>query len=186
MRKYRCLKHSKFGSIEFHIESLRDEDKFEIMNIRNEQIYHLRQAKPLTLEDQNVYFENVVSELFEQEKPSQILFSFFYNNEFVGYGGLVHINWIDKNAEISFIMKTELEKDNFAKYWSNYLKLIEIVAFEELNFHKIFTYAFDLRPHLYPIFENAGFQKEAELIDHKKFDDKYINVIIHSKLNPND
>ena len=80
--------------------------------------------------------------MFEQEKPNQLLFSFLENGKFIGYGGLVHINWLDKNAEISFVMKTELEKEYFSIYWSNYLSLIEKVAFETLNFHKIFTYAF--------------------------------------------
>lgn len=47
------------------------------MKWRNEQIYHLRQAKPLTKEDQNAYFENVVAKLFEDDHPNQILFSVF-------------------------------------------------------------------------------------------------------------
>lgn len=183
MRKYKCLSKIKFSSNDFHLEPIRDEDKFEILTIRNEQIYHLRQAKPLTLEDQEFYFSNIVSKLFEVDFPNQLLFSFFQNNEFVGYGGLVHINWVDKNAEISFVMKTELEKENFAKYWSNYLKLIEKVAFEELNFHKIFTYAFDLRPHLYVVLESCGFKEEARLKEHCLFNGKFLDVVYHAKMN---
>jgi hypothetical protein len=33
-----------------------------------------------------------------------LLFSFLKNGECIGYGGLVHINWIDQNAEISFMI----------------------------------------------------------------------------------
>lgn len=183
MRKYKCLSSSKFISNDFHLEPIRDEDKFEIMTIRNEQIYHLRQAKPLTLEDQENYFSTVVSKLFEQDFPNQLLFSFFYKNEFIGYGGLVHINWIDKNAEISFVMKTKLEQDFFSFYWSNYLKLIEKVAFEEMKFHKIFTYAFDLRPHLYEMLLENDYTEEARLKEHCYFNDNYIDVVIHTKIN---
>lgn len=183
MRNYKCLSVSKLESNGFHIESLRDEDKYEIMDIRNQQIYHLRQNEPLTKEKQEHYFATVVAGLFEQEKPSQLLFSFFENGNFIGYGGLVHINWVDKNAEISFVMKTELEKDSFAKYWSNYLKLIEKLAFEELNFHKIFTYAFDLRPHLYPVLESCGFKEEARLKEHCLFDGQFFDVVYHAKMN---
>jgi hypothetical protein len=50
------------------------EDRFDIMKWRNEQIYHLRQDKPLTAEDQEYYFSNVIASLFEQAKPNQILF----------------------------------------------------------------------------------------------------------------
>ena len=65
----------------------------------------------------------------------------------------------------------------------NYLLLIEKVAFEELQFHKIFTYAFDLRPHLYEALENSGFIKDARLKDHCLFDNRYLDVVIHSKIN---
>ena len=183
MRNYKCLSIFKFESDNFHLVPLREEDKYEILKIRNQQIYHLRQTEPLTKEKQENYFSNVVANLFEQEKPNQLLFSFFENNEFIGYGGLVHINWIDKNAEISFVMKTELEKENFQKYWSNYLKLIEKVAFEDLNFHKIFTYAFDLRQHLYKALEFSGFKEEARLKEHCLFENKYLDVVYHCKIN---
>jgi RimJ/RimL family protein N-acetyltransferase len=183
MRKYQCLSTFKFESNGFHIESLRDEDKYAIMEIRNQQLYHLRQNQPLTKENQEKYFATVVSDLFQQEKPNQLLFSFFENNEFIGYGGLVHINWVDQNAEISFVMKTELEANFFGKYWSNYLNLIEKVAFDELNFHKIFTYAFDLRPHLYPVLESCGFKEEAKLKEHCFFDGQLYDVVYHAKWN---
>ena len=183
MRKYKCLTNNTFEANGFHIEPLRDEDKYAILEIRNQQLYHLRQAEPLTKEKQENYFSTVVASLFDQEKPNQILFSFFENNDFIGYGGLVHINWMDKNAEISFVMKTELEKDFFSKYWSNYLTLIEKLAFSELNFHKIFTYAFDLRPHLYEVLEHNGFKEEARLKEHCFFDGKHLDVVYHAKIN---
>jgi len=182
MRSYCCLTKQVFCHDGFSIEPIRDQDKYAIMQIRNEQIYHLRQAKPLTFEDQENYFDTVVASLFSQEKPNQILFSFFENGLFIGYGGLVHINWIDKNAEISFVMKTELESEHFQKYWVNYLNLIDQVAFAELGFHKIYTYAFDLRPHLYLAIETAGFYEEARLKEHCFFNGKFIDVVIHSKI----
>ena len=153
------------------------------MNWRNEQIYHLRQDKPLTFQDQDFYFENIVSKLFNQDEPNQILFSYLKNDLCIGYGGLVHINWIDKNAEISFVIKTEEQQNNFEHHWACYLELIEKVAFEELNLHKLFVYAFDLRPHLYLAIEKSGYKKEAILKEHCLFEGKYIDVVIHSKIN---
>ncbi len=185
MRPYKCLNQTIFSAQAFHIEPIRDEDQRAIMNIRNEQLYHLRQAEPLTPEKQAHYFSTVVADLFKQEKPSQLLFSFFENDVFIGYGGLVHINWIDLNAEISFVMKTELEKEHFAHYWTHYLNLIEQVAFEALNFHKIFTYAFDLRPHLYPVLESCGFKPEARLPEHCWFENRFYDVVYHGKINRN-
>lgn len=184
-KTYPFLQQNVFAKGEYSIVPIRYEDRLQIMQWRNEQIYHLRQAKPLTESDQENYFKNVVSKLFEQEQPHQILFSYLKNDECIGYGGLVHINWIDKNAEISFIMNTELEKNEFDLHWKSYLCLLEKVAFKELKLHKIFTYAFDLRPYLYEIFENSGFKKEAVLKEHCLFKEEYKDVIIHSKFNKN-
>jgi RimJ/RimL family protein N-acetyltransferase len=183
MRKYKCLSKQEYTRGLFKLVSIRDEDKLQILKMRNEQIYHLRQAEELTIELQDTYFTNVISSLFDQERPNQILFSLLEDGEFVGYGGLVHINWIDMNAEISFIMKTELEKDKFEYNWTNYLTLLEKIAFKDLRLHKIFTYAFDLRQHLYPVLEASGFNEEARLKEHCYFDGKYLDVVINSKIN---
>jgi RimJ/RimL family protein N-acetyltransferase len=182
MKSYKCLENQVVKINDFKIIPLRFEDRFNILKWRNEQIYHLRQNKALTIEDQENYFNNVVEKLFDQDQPNQILFSCIENDECIGYGGLVHINWIDKNAEISFIMNTALEKDNFQINWVKYLSLIEKVAFDDLKFHKIFTYAFDLRPHLYVSLLEAGFFEEMRLREHCLFDGKYIDVLIHSKI----
>lgn len=183
MSFYKVLNKQEFSIGNFSIVPIRYEDRFDIMQWRNEQIYHLRQEKPLTLENQEHYFKNVVSKLFNQEQPNQILFSFLENGKCIGYGGLVHINWIDKNAEISFIMETALEKERFDEIWSTYLNLLEQVAFKELNLHKIFTYAFDVRFSLYDVLLKAGFLEEARLKEHCFFDGDYIDVLIHSKIN---
>jgi RimJ/RimL family protein N-acetyltransferase len=182
MPEYKILKEQIFSSDNYKIVPIRYEDRMLIMKWRNEQIYHLRQSKPLTESDQENYFSNVVSKLFAQESPQQVLFSYLENDECIGYGGLVHINWIDKNAEISFVINSTLEKSNFHKHWGIYLDLIEQVAFHELKLHKIYTYAFDLRPHLYEAIEAKGYLKEAELKEHCSFHEEFKSVIIHSKI----
>lgn len=181
IRQYRCLKNISYHNRIFELVPLRDIDKFAILKMRNEQIYHLRQAKPLTVEMQEVYFSNVIDKLFDEDEPSQVLFSLLENKRFVGYGGLVHINWVDKNAEISFIMETALENNGFSYYWTNYLEIIQQIAFEGLNLHKIYTFAFDIRPHLYTILEASGFSLDARLKEHCLFNGKYLDVVIHSK-----
>lgn len=182
MPKYKVLKEQIFSNGNHKIVPIRYEDRMLIMKWRNEQIYHLRQSKLLTESDQENYFNNVVSKLFDQEKPDQILFSYLENGVCIGYGGLVHINWIDQYAEISFVINTELEEMEFHKHWGIYLDLIEQVAFYELELHKLFTYAFDLRPHLYEAIETKGYKKEAVLKEHCFFNDQFINVVIHSKI----
>jgi RimJ/RimL family protein N-acetyltransferase len=179
---YKCLNKNIFQKGEYKLVPIRYEDRNDIMKWRNEQMYHLRQAEPLTSESQDNYFNNIVSKLFEEEKPKQILFSYLKNDILIGYGGLVHINWIDNNSEISFVMNTELEEKKFEIHWSSFLNLLEKIAFESLEIHKLSTFAFDLRPHLYNTFETNGYYKEAVLKEHCLFENRYISVVIHSKI----
>jgi RimJ/RimL family protein N-acetyltransferase len=183
VRQYRVLKKQVFKAPPFQLVPIRHQDRYAIMKWRNEQIYHLRQAQPLTAADQDRYFEQVVSQLFEQEQPTQILFSFLEHEQCIGYGGLVHINWRDHHAELSFIMDTSIEAQRFHEVWLAYLPLIEQVAFAQLRLHKIFTYAYDLRPQLYAVLGEAGFQEEARLKEHVLVGEKYVDVLIHAKWN---
>ena len=182
MRIYKCLSKQSYSFNEFQIVPIRDQDKYEIMQWRNEQLYHLRQSKPLDKESQDKYFDNVIPKLFEIDNPNQILFSYLENDICIGYGGLVHINWFDKNAEISFLMRTELEKDHFTFHWKIFLELIEQVAFEGLTIHKIYTFAYNLRPKLFHVLKSQNYLLEARLKDHVFFKNKFIDVLIHSKI----
>ena len=184
-RIYKCLDKFSFeGNNGYSLVPLRVEDKYLIMQWRNEQLYHLRQPASLTQIDQDLYFDTTVSQLFEQERPDQLLFSYLDPNQVcIGYGGLVHINWRDQHAEISFIMATELEKKYFSIHWKRYLSLIEPLAFTALKFHKIFTYAFDLRPHLYAVLEENRWIREAVLKDHFLHKNNYLDVVVHAKIN---
>lgn len=183
MNKYTCLKRQIFEDGEYSIVPIRSKDKYVIMKWRNEQLYHLRQLKPLTKDEQDKYFSTIINSLFNQQMPDQILFSYLEKGICIGYGGLVHINWKDRNAEISFIVNTELEAESFDTQWTRYLKLIEEVSFSELKMHKIYVYAFDLRPHLYITLEKNGFQREATLKDHALIDGSYRDVVLHCKIN---
>jgi RimJ/RimL family protein N-acetyltransferase len=154
------------------------------MKWRNEQMYHLRQEKILTENDQEAYFQNIILPSYKEKTPAQILFSFLQNEKCIGYGGLVHINWQSNEAEVSFIMATELEADNFETNWVTFLHLLEKVAFNDLYLSTLFTYAYDLRPHLYKALENAGFQQTKRLEKEQLVDDKLVDVVIHTKKNP--
>jgi RimJ/RimL family protein N-acetyltransferase len=183
MQSYKCLSKQVYELNEYSIVPIRYEDRISIMQWRNEQLYHLRQNTLLTVDDQNRYFETVIKALFDQDQPSQILFSYLKNGICIGYGGLVHISWKDKNSEISFVLNTSLEKDHFEDYWVIFLSLIEQVGFTELQLYKIYTYAFDLRPLLYNALARAGFKKEAVLTDHCRIGNDFVDILIHTKFN---
>ena len=184
MASYNCLHKQEITKGEFAIVPIRYEDRLAIMKWRNEQMYHLRQEKILTENDQEAYFQNIILPSYKEKTPAQILFSFLQNEKCIGYGGLVHINWQSNQAEVSFIMATELEADNFETNWVTFLHLLEKVAFNDLYLTSLFTYAYDLRPHLYKAIENAGFQQSKRLEKEQLVDGKLVDVVIHTKKNP--
>lgn len=164
----------------FKLRPIRFEDRKMIRNWRNEQMVYLRQTTELSEENQDNYFKTIVAGLFQEDKPKQILFSLLENNELIAYGGLVHINWIDNHAEVSFLMDSQLHEKRFAELWTTYLKMLKHVAFDVLGLKKVFTYAYDIRPHLYPVLESAGFDEEARLKKHCFVNGEYQDVLIHS------
>lgn len=183
MTEFIFLLNQKYELGEYSIVPIRYEDRYLIMEWRNQQIYHLRQEKILTKKIQDEYFKNTISKIYQEEKPEQILFSYLKGNKCIGYGGLVHINWNDRNAELSFIMQTELEADEFELHWTNFLKMIDQVATNDLQLIKIYTYAYNLRPRLFSVLEDSNFKLEARLKKHKRIENDFIDILIHSKIN---
>ena len=184
MRQYKCLNNVEWSKGSYKLTSLRDEDKYQILKWRNEQIDILRQKTLLTKDDQETYFKNVVGELFLKDKPGQILFSFFYENIFIGYGGLVHIDWESKNAEISFLIDTKRDNETelFIYDFKNYLQLLIDIGFNELKFIKLHTTVYDIpqRATYINTIKEIGFVEEAKLQKHILINGQLTNVFIYS------
>ena len=186
-RIYKNINSNSFNNGMYSLVPIRDEDKYDIMNWRNNQLDILRQEIVLSIEQQEHYFKTVVDKLFDIEEPKQLLFSFLENNKLIGYGGLVHIDWKIKTAEISFLTETSrnINADMFISDWVNYLSILKKVANDYLNFKSIYTYAFDSRPNLYIALQEAGFTEINRYRNHIQIEDKKVDAVIHSlDLNP--
>ena len=109
MNKYKLIGKSDFILNEYSILPIRMDDREAIRKWRHQQIKILRQRKEITTEEQDKYFNTVVTNLFVETQPNQFLFSFLKNNKLIGCGGLVHIDWDSKNAEISFFNRKSEE-----------------------------------------------------------------------------
>ena len=186
-RIYKNINSNSFNNGMYSLVPIRDEDKYDIMNWRNNQLDILRQEIVLSIEQQEHYFKTVVDKLFDIEEPKQLLFSFLENNKLIGYGGLVHIDWETKTAEISFLTETSrnINADVFISDWANYLSILKKIANDYLNFKSIYTYAYDLRPNLYIALQEAGFTEINRYRNHIQIEDKKVDAVIHSlDLNP--
>lgn len=178
---YSCLNKNVFSYQEFTLLPLRESDILLIKTWRNEQLEILRQSKPLSDEDQIRYYQKSIIPTFNQKKPDQILFSFLKDNECIGYGGLVHINWRDKRGEISFLLKTELNSNAtvFKRYFSIFLNFIFEIGFDILKFNKLTTESYDIRDYLIEVLENKGFVEEGRLKNHVFIQGRHVDSLMY-------
>jgi RimJ/RimL family protein N-acetyltransferase len=181
-RGYKCLPNNNFCKENYALIPIRDEDKYDIRDWRNNQIDILRQESFLTSEQQEHYFKTVVDKLFDVEEPKQLLFSFLENDILIGYGGLVHIDWENKTAEISFLTETSRnkKKEQFISDWYYYLSILKIITQKYLHFKSIYTYAYDIRPNLYIALEKSGFKETKRIKDFIEINNELKDLVIHT------
>ncbi|MEI8124234.1 MAG: GNAT family N-acetyltransferase [Parachlamydiaceae bacterium] len=179
--EYICLKQQLYTDGKYSLTPLRHQDIFLIKKWRNEQIEVLRQKEPLTDAMQEHYFHNVITPLFTQKHPEQILLSFLLDGNLIGYGGIVHIDWPISQGEVSFLVETVRSKDEeiYNNDFASFLKLIKQLAFKDLHLHRLYTETFDIRPLHVAVLEEQGFHFEKRLKDHTFKNDKIMDSLIH-------
>lgn len=161
-----------------HIEKIR--------KWRNEQKDVLRQSHCITPEQQIKYYNENIWPDMTSDQPKNILLSILEKNIPIGYGGLTHIAWDHLRAEISFLLdpKHTTNQNVYKNYFSNFLYLIKVLAFENLKLVKVFTETFSTREHHIKILEHNGFIREGVLRKHVIINGKCIDSIIHGYVNP--
>lgn len=181
---YTCLQRDHYQYGDYTLTSLREQDILLIKEWRNDQIDILRQKEPLTDAQQINYYETVVRPAMDAEEPSDILFSYLHQGECVGYGGLTHIDWTNRRAEISFLLATErnVDLDLYKREFTIFLKLIKQIAFVELGLNRLFTETYDVRPYVLEVLENSGFVPEGRLREHVVINGKCIDSVLHGCL----
>lgn len=182
---YKCLKKNIFSDSDgYQLVPIRLEDAEPIRHWRNDQKDMLRQTAVIGPEEQKQYFESVVIPLFHESHPKQILFSFLLHNELIGYGGLTHIDWLSRRAELSFLMNTERANDIsiYSQDFIHFLDLINQVTFNELQFHRLYTETFSYRTTHMQLLESCGFKKEGILRQHIYKKGKWFDSIMHGLL----
>ena len=164
----------------YSVRNIKYEDILKIKAIRNEQMDVLRQSKLLTDEDQENWYNNVILPSYKSNTKT-LNFTILYENEFIGYGGLVNIDYVNKKAEVSFLVKKNrtLDKNIYENDFSYFLKFISKYSFEELNLHKLWTETYEFRNFHISILEKEGFKREGLLKDSINQDDEYFNSILH-------
>jgi len=184
MKYDKFLSKPTFQNGNYTLVSIRKQDMEKIRKWRNEQIDILRQNKIITKKEQETYYNNVIRKTFSDPEPECILFSFLLNDKCIGYGGFVHIDWVSKRAELSFLTQTNRNKNKkiYQKDFSVFLKFILHLALNEIGFNKIFTETFQFRHNTIETLEKFGFVFEGRLKQHIIKNEKFFDSLIHRYL----
>ncbi|QMU28980.1 GNAT family N-acetyltransferase [Adhaeribacter radiodurans] len=182
--KYQALSKESYFFQDYSIVTLRESDIFLIKEWRNSQLAVLRQKAPLTNTDQENYYRQAVLPIFTQSQPKIILFSFLKNNTCIGYGGLTNIDWESRRFEMSFLVDPVIyqNQEQYQVSFSAFITLMKQVAFEDLNFNRIFTETYDIRPYHIAILEQNGFQFEGRMRQHVVIDQQLVDSLLHGFL----
>jgi|GEM_PF-220329 len=181
--RYKIVSQSKWKQNSFSFVPIRKKDMQTIRIWRNMQMEILRQNEEISELQQKEYYTKVIEPTFSLSKPSLILFSILKEKTLIGYGGLVHINWDSKTAEISFLLEPTLNNHirSFTEIFDEFLLFIQKISFQVLSLEKIYTYAYDIRTYLYPPLEKHGFECEARLKNHITVGNEICDIVIHAK-----
>lgn len=178
---YIALKNNEWMLDNYTVLPLREQDIYDIMHWRNSQVDVLRQEKKLTRTDQEAYFQKIVQPGFAQASPGMMLFSFLQNDSCIGYGGLTNMSWTHKRAELSFLLDTERVSNDavYKKDFSAFITLMKSILFTDLQFNRLFTETFDIRPLHISILEENGFVLEGRMRQHVLIDGIKTDSLIH-------
>lgn len=185
--KYKALTENIFSGNNYSILPIEMDDIESIRQWRNSQMEVLRQKKEISVDQQLNYFHAKIEPLFNEPRPTQLLFSFKYNEVLIGYGGLVNISWEDKRAEMSFLVDPQraINKDQYALDFSNFISLIKELCFGEMHFNRLFTETYEFREFHISILEKSGFNIEGRfrkhIFEHGKFHDSILHSILEDE-----
>lgn len=183
-QRYACLSTGRFEHGDYAAVPVAADHIERIRRWRNAQIVSLRQAAPLSEEQQLQYYTNVIWPQCGLREPDNILFAFLHQGRHIGYGGLVHIAWAHKRAEISFLLDPihVSQPAVYAGHFLHFLELMKRVAFADLALNRLYTETYAFRTHHISVLEAAGWQVEGTMRSHVIVDGAETDSILHGYL----
>ncbi|MCG5516521.1 MULTISPECIES: GNAT family N-acetyltransferase [unclassified Ectothiorhodospira] len=181
---YRIMPRPRLHDGDLSLRAVGPQDIESIRQWRNAQMDVLRQSAAITPEDQQRYFAEHVWPDMGVLQPQQILLAIERHGQLIGYGGLVHISWPYRRAEISFLLEPHLERDpeTLLDHFSRYLLLIQDLAFEDLQLKKLITETYEHRVVHLKGLEAAGHRLEGRLRKHVMVGGQPADALIHGIL----
>ena len=162
------------------VRPIRWSDRESIREWRNQQIDVLRQQDPISTEQQDQYFSQILEPLMGMTHPSQFLFGIELDAQLIGYGGLTNIDWDAQRAELSFLADTKILKTPaYKEIMTIFIKIISELAKNRFGLNQIFTETYTQRVDHIEILELAGFEHQTFLADRAVINGESVGSQIH-------
>ena len=165
----------------YRYEPLRRVDIEPLRRFRNEQIDVLRQAEPISREQQQRWFDDVVVPAQREARPPMILVSILDDaGRFAGYGGLTNVDWAARRAEVSFLVDPEraADPDTYGGDMTSFLRFLADWAFRDLGLNRLFAETYAFRDLTIELLEQAGFVREGRLRQHVTSGDSLLHGLL--------
>lgn len=184
-KKYICLDQDEYRFLSYSLKSVQPADIETIRKWRNSQMDILRQSSTISPAQQREYFTHYIWPSMNNTQPENILLTFSLNHRKIGYGGLVHISWINKTAELSFLLNPIYMKNMtvYKKHFDAFIHLLLDIAFRSFDFNKISTETYHFRRETINILEENGFLFEKIIKSKKIIRGKEIKSFVHYHFN---
>ena len=178
--KYKFFNLSQASIESYKIDFIKFEDIEQIRKWRNSSIKYLRQEHKITKKEQTLYFKKNVHEQTKLKKPKHILFGFKKDDILIGYGGLVHISWVNKNAELSFLLNPKFNGKTYKIFFNKYINLLVNLSFNHYKLKKIYTQTYSYRKINIELLKKNKFIKEGCLKNHIFKNGQFSDLVIQS------
>jgi len=184
MNTYACMPRARLEHRGRALVPVQPEHIESIRLWRNAQMDVLRQSAPISATQQQAYFERHIWPTQSQAQPAQILVGYLHDGNLIGYGGLVHIAWEHRRAEVSFLLDPQrtVSEPAYAADFLAFLSLVQVLAFDALGLHRLYTETYAIRTHHISVLEAAHFQPEGRLRAHVWIDGRAVDSLMHGCL----
>ena len=186
MNAYACLPRQHVADGAYALSCVQAQHTEPIRLWRNAQMDVLRQAAPISAEQQQRYFAQHIWPTLALPQPANVLLALHHQGQLIGYGGLVHIAWEHRRAEVSFLLDDARTHDaaGYAADFSAFLNLLATVAFDDLGFRRLFTETYAMRHHHIQVLQANGFELEGVLRQHVLINGEPVDSLMHGRLSP--
>lgn len=128
---------------------------------RNAQTSVLRQNGKISFGEQVDYYNKSIVVDQKSLSPKNILFTLWVRRTLFGYGGLVHIDWNAREAEISFLIRPDWnQREIFSKSFLLFQDFLVKLCIRKLGILSLTAEAFDIdeRKSIISLLIQSGFE----------------------------